>query len=234
MDHPDRHRTSTIMIVEDDVSLARGLTHNLEFEGYRVLSAHSAESGLGVLQEHTVDLIVLDVMLPKMSGLDLCRTLRSRDDRTPVIMLTARGEEIDRVLGLELGADDYVTKPFSVRELLARIKAVLRRTGEDQPGPDGCTFGAAEIDFERFEARARGQEVHLSPKEFGLLQFLIRNAGRPVSRRELLDQVWGYDEMPTTRTVDNHVADIRAKLEDDPSHPRHILTVHGVGYKFVP
>ena len=233
MDRPDLDRPATILIVEDDVALARGLAHNLEFEGYRVLSARDAETGLEILKKRSVDLVVLDVMLPRMSGFDLCRSLRAGDTRTPVVMLTARGEEIDRVLGLELGADDYVTKPFSVRELLARIKAVLRRTGGGPPDPDRCSFGEVVIDFQRFEAQVKGRPIHLSPKEFGLLRFLIQNEGRPVSRDELLDQVWGYDALPTTRTVDNHVSEIRAKLEDDPSRPRHILTVHGVGYKFV-
>lgn len=234
MDHSPAGGASTILIVEDDATLARGLTHNLEFEGYRVLAARDAETALGILGEQGVDLIILDVMLPRMSGFDLCRTLRTNDAQTPVVMLTARGEEIDRVLGLELGADDYVTKPFSVRELLARIKAVLRRTQGEQAEPDRCAFGSVVIDFQRFEAQVKGRQVHLSPKEFGLLRYLIRNEGRPVSRSELLDQVWGYDDPPTTRTIDNHVADIRAKLEEDPSHPAHILTVHGVGYKFAP
>jgi len=225
-------RAVTVLIVEDDTSLARGLAHNLEYEGYRVLSAGDAESALALLPEQEVDLIVLDVMLPRMSGLDLCRALRADQARTPIVMLTARGEEADRVLGLELGADDYVTKPFSVPELLARIKAVLRRTRQEEAAPGLCTFGTAEVDFQRFEARAGGQPVHLSPKQFGLLQYLVRHEGRPVPRAELLDEVWGYDDPPTTRTVDNHVADMRAKLEEDPANPAHILTVHGVGYKF--
>jgi len=173
-------------------------------------------------------------MLPNMSGFDLCRTLRSRGIRTPIIMLTARGEEKDRVLGLDMGADDYLTKPFSIRELLARIKAVLRRT--DAPGADveRFTFGEVELDFQRFEARVGEEQIHLSPKEFTLLKFFIQNEGRVVPRNELLDSVWGYDAFPSTRTIDNHVAGLRAKLEIDPAHPQHILTVHGVGYKFVP
>jgi DNA-binding response OmpR family regulator len=149
-------------------------------------------------------------------------------------MLTARGEEKDRVLGLDMGADDYLTKPFSIRELLARIKAVLRRT--DAPGADveRFTFGEVELDFQRFEARVGEEQIHLSPKEFTLLKFFIQNEGRVVPRNELLDSVWGYDAFPSTRTIDNHVAGLRAKLEIDPAHPQHILTVHGVGYKFVP
>jgi len=169
-----------------------------------------------------------------MSGFDLCRTLRSRGIRTPIIMLTARGEEKDRVLGLDLGADDYLTKPFSIRELLARIKAVLRRTDASGGDVERFAFGAVELDFQRFEARVGDEQIHLSPKEFTLLKFLIQNEGRVVPRSELLDSVWGYDAFPSTRTVDNHVAGLRAKLESDPAQPQHILTVHGVGYKFVP
>lgn len=224
----------TLLVVEDDTAMARGLAHNLEFDGYNVLLVRDAEDGLKMLEEQAIDLIILDVMLPNMSGFDLCRTLRSRGIRTPIIMLTARGEEKDRVLGLDMGADDYLTKPFSIRELLARIKAVLRRT--DAPGADveRFTFGEVELDFQRFEARVGEEQIHLSPKEFTLLKFLIQNEGRVVPRNELLDSVWGYDAFPSTRTIDNHVAGLRAKLEIDPAHPQHILTVHGVGYKFVP
>ena len=224
----------TLLVVEDDTAMARGLAHNLEFDGYNVLLVRDAEDGLKMLEEQAIDLIILDVMLPNMSGFDLCRTLRSRGIRTPIIMLTARGEEKDRVLGLDMGADDYLTKPFSIRELLARIKAVLRRT--DAPGADveRFTFGEVELDFQRFEARVGDEQIHLSPKEFTLLKFLIQNEGRVVPRNELLDSVWGYDAFPSTRTIDNHVAGLRAKLEIDPAHPQHILTVHGVGYKFVP
>ena len=224
----------TLLVVEDDTAMARGLAHNLEFDGYNVLLVRDAEDGLKMLEEQAIDLIILDVMLPNMSGFDLCRTLRSRGIRTPIIMLTARGEEKDRVLGLDLGADDYLTKPFSIRELLARIKAVLRRT--DAPGADveRFTFGEVELDFQRFEARVGEEQIHLSPKEFTLLKFFIQNEGRVVPRNELLDSVWGYDAFPSTRTIDNHVAGLRAKLEIDPAHPQHILTVHGVGYKFVP
>ncbi|MBT4501079.1 MAG: response regulator transcription factor [Gemmatimonadetes bacterium] len=224
----------TLLVVEDDTAMARGLAHNLEFDGYNVLLVRDAEDGLKMLEEQAIDLIILDVMLPNMSGFDLCRTLRSRGIRTPIIMLTARGEEKDRVLGLDMGADDYLTKPFSIRELLARIKAVLRRT--DAPGADveRFTFGEVELDFQRFEARVGEEQIHLSPKEFTLLKFFIQNEGRVVPRNELLDSVWGYDAFPSTRTIDNHVAGLRAKLEIDPAHPQHILTVHGVGYKFVP
>ena len=225
---------TTLLVVEDDTAMARGLVYNLEFDGYSVLLARDAEDGLKMLEEQAIDLIILDIMLPSMSGFDLCRTLRSRGIRTPIIMLTARGEEKDRVLGLDLGADDYLTKPFSIRELLARIKAVLRRTDASGGDVERFAFGAVELDFQRFEARVGDEQIHLSPKEFTLLKFLIQNEGRVVPRSELLDSVWGYDAFPSTRTVDNHVAGLRAKLESDPAQPQHILTVHGVGYKFVP
>lgn len=233
MTQPSTGAGTTILIVEDDATLARGLAHNLEFEGYAVVAAGDAETAVDLLRDRCVDLILLDVMLPRSSGLDLCRTLRAQDVQTPIVMLTARGEEADRVLGLELGADDYVTKPFSVPELLARIKAVLRRARPSRDEAQACSFGIAVVDFMRFDAQVNGEPVHLSPKQFGLLQYLVRHEGRPVTRGELLDEVWGYDNPPTTRTVDNHVADMRAKLEEDPSAPAHILTVHGVGYKFV-
>ena len=223
----------TLLVVEDDTAIAKGLAHNLEFEGYHVLSARDGETGLRLSRERSVDLMILDIMLPRMNGFDVCRTMRAEGIRTPIIMLTAKGQEIDRVLGLELGADDYVTKPFSIRELLARIKAVLRRTIEHIPDLDCVHFGEVILDFKKFEARVRGREVHLPPKSFGMIKHLIQNEGRVVSRSELLDRVWGYDTFPTTRTVDNHVAELRAGLEADPAHPEHILTVHGVGYKFV-
>ncbi|MFH1006508.1 MAG: response regulator transcription factor [Candidatus Latescibacterota bacterium] len=223
----------TLLVVEDDTAIAKGLAHNLEFEGYHVLSARDGETGLRLLRERSVDLMILDIMLPHMSGFDVCRAMRAEGIRTPIIMLTAKGQEIDRVLGLELGADDYVTKPFSIRELLARIKAVLRRTAGHIPDLNRVRFGEVVLDFGKFEACVRGCEVHLSPKAFGVIKHLIQNEGRVVSRNELLDRVWGYDTFPTTRTVDNHIAELRAGLEADPAHPEHILTVHGVGYKFV-
>jgi len=173
-------------------------------------------------------------MLPKLSGYELCRKLRSEGLTTPILMLTARGEEADRVLGLDLGADDYVTKPFSVRELLARIRALLRRAHPPRPLPDEVRFGDVVVDFRSYEAKKDGAAVDMTPKEFQLLRLLAARAGEVVSRGELLEEVWGYDTVPNTRTVDNHVASLRAKLEPDTSGTRHIQTVHAVGYKFVP
>ena len=227
---------STILVIEDERPIARVVIDNLEFEGYTVLAAYDGIQGLELALSGRADLILLDLMLPGMNGYDICRKLREEGLDTPVIMLTAKGEEIDKVLGLELGADDYVTKPVGIRELLARIRAVLRRAGrrDSESAREALAFGRARVDFARFEAEVDGESVHLSPKAFGVLKLLWERAGRAVSRGEILEQVWGYDVYPTTRTVDNHIAELRAALEPDPSNPRYILTVHGVGYRFVP
>ncbi len=225
-----------ILVIEDERGMAYGLRDNFEFDGHEVALAFDGEEGLRKAEELAPDLIILDLMLPKKSGFDVCRELRAAGSNTPIIMLTARGQEIDKVLGLELGADDYITKPFSVRELLARVKAVLRRAGE--PGSVAANWrrvGRLLVDFEHYQAQdERGQEVEMSVKEFDLLNYLVSHPGRAVSRDELLDKVWGYDNFPTSRTVDNFVVKLRKKVEVDPSKPRRILTVHGVGYKYVP
>jgi DNA-binding response OmpR family regulator len=232
---------TTILTVEDDPAILRGLTDNLRFEGYEVVTATDGETGYRLQREHKPDLIVLDVMLPRMSGLELCRKLRGEGIQTPILMLTARSEEPDRVLGLDLGADDYVTKPFSVRELMARVRALLRRSQPGQEGgadgaglPDDLRFSDAEIDFRSYEARVGGKPVEMTRKEFAVLRYLASRAGEVVTRDDLLNQVWGFEAYPSSRTVDNHVAGLRAKLERDASQPEHIKTVHGVGYKFVP
>jgi DNA-binding response OmpR family regulator len=222
-----------ILVVEDDPAILRGVSDNLRLESYEVVTAADGEAGDRLAHEARPDLIVLDLMLPKRSGYELCRKLRSEGQTTPVLMLTARGEEADRILGLDLGADDYVTKPFSVRELLARIRALLRRAHPPRPLPDELQFGDVEVDFRSYEAKKGGAPVDLTPKEFQLLRLLAARAGEVVSRGELLEDVWGYDTLPNTRTVDNHVASLRAKLEPDTPESRHIQTVHGVGYKFV-
>jgi len=224
-----------ILIIEDDLAILRGLKDNLEYDKYEVLTATDGEQGYCLIQEKKPDLIILDLMLPKISGYELCRKVREDGVTTPILMLTARGEEVDRVLGLDLGADDYVTKPFSVPELLARVRAILRRVQQSKKGPlpDELRFGKVFIDFKRFEAHRADEILNMSRKEFGILRLLAARVGEVVTRDELLDEVWGYEQYPTTRTVDNHIALLRSKLEEDPSKPRHLLTVHGVGYKLV-
>jgi DNA-binding response OmpR family regulator len=224
-----------ILIIEDDRAILRGLKDNLEYDKYDVLTATDGEQGYCLIQEKKPDLIILDLMLPKMSGYELCRKVREEGLTTPILMLTARGEEVDRVLGLDLGADDYVTKPFSVPELLARIRAILRRVQRSKIGPlpNELRFGKVVIDFKRFEAHRADKVLNMSRKEFGILRLLAARGGEVVTRDELLDEVWGYEQYPTTRTVDNHIALLRSKFEENPSKPRHLLTVHGVGYKLV-
>ena len=224
---------SRILVVEDDPAILRGLTDNLKLESYEALTATDGEAGYRLIREGQPDLIILDLMLPKLSGYELCRKVRSEGRATPILMLTARGEEADRVLGLDLGADDYLTKPFSIRELLARVRALLRRTHPTRPLPAQLHFDDLVVDFERYEAWSGNRVVEMTRKEFGLLRALAARGGQVVPREELLNEVWGYENYPSTRTVDNHVASLRAKLEPNPSEPRHLLTVHGVGYKFV-
>jgi DNA-binding response OmpR family regulator len=223
-----------ILVVEDDPAILRGLSDNLRLESYEVVTAADGEAGDRLAHETRPDLIVLDLMLPKLSGYELCRKLRAERVTTPILMLTARGEESDRVLGLDLGADDYVTKPFSIRELLARVRALLRRAHPPSALPDEVRFGDVVVDFRSYEAKRGGTPVDMTPKEFQLLRLLAARAGEVVSRGELLEDVWGYETLPNTRTVDNHVASLRAKLEPDRSTTPHIQTVHGVGYKFAP
>jgi DNA-binding response OmpR family regulator len=222
-----------LLVVEDDPAILRGLADNLRFESYDVVSATDGETAYRLMHERKPDLIVLDLMLPNMSGYELCRKARSEGVTTPIVMLTARGEESDRILGLDLGADDYVTKPFSVRELLARVRAVLRRTQPAASAIDELRVDDVVVDFRKYEARKGDAPIELTRKEYGLLRLLAQRAGDVVSRGELLDEVWGYEATPTTRTVDNHVASLRAKLEVNPSEPRHLITVFGVGYKWV-
>jgi DNA-binding response OmpR family regulator len=221
-----------VLVIEDDAAIARGLADALGYEGYDVTLARTGEDGLRLLQEREPQLVILDVMLPGMSGFEVCRRARREHADLAILMLTARGQEVDRVMGLDLGADDYVTKPFSLPELLARVRALLRRK-QPQSTPSRITFGDVVIDFARYEATRAGRALQLSPKEYALLRFLAARAGTVVSRGELLRDIWGFERLPTTRTVDNHVALLRGKLEPDPPHPRHLLTVHGVGYKLM-
>jgi len=222
-----------VLLVEDEAGLILTLTDRLEAEGFAVKSATDGESGLRAALAENFDLIILDVMLPRKNGYDVCRDLRQKGVNTPVLMLTAKGETIDKVLGLKLGADDYLTKPFEVIELLARIEALLRRAPQASgAAAEVFRFGDVEIDFKRAEVAKNSQTVELSAMEFRLLQFLIENRGAVHSRNQLLDEVWGYDAMPSTRTVDVHIAWLRQKLEDNPKYPQFIQTVHGMGYKF--
>ena len=224
---------SRVLVVEDDPAILRGLADNLRFDAHDVLTATDGEAGYRLARDKRPDVIVLDLMLPRMSGYEVCRKLRAEGVETPIIMLTARGEEADRILGLDLGADDYVTKPFSIGELLARIRALLRRSQPLKKQPDELRFADVVIDFRRYEARRDDRVLELTRKEFGMLRFLAARAGEVVSRDDLLNEVWGYESSPTTRTVDTHVATLRAKLEADPAKPRHLQTIHGVGYKWV-
>ena len=222
-----------VLVVEDDAAILRGLTDNLEAESYVVLTARDGEAGYAILEQEEPDLVILDLMLPKLSGYEICQRARSEGMTVPILMLTAKGTESDRVLGLDLGADDYVTKPFSVRELLARVRALLRRGQAADAVPDNLQFDDVVVDFKSFEARKGGEVIKLTRKEFGTLRFLAGRRGEVVRRDELLREVWNYKRHPTTRTVDNHVASLRSKIEKDPSDPRHLLTVHRVGYKLV-
>jgi DNA-binding response OmpR family regulator len=225
-----------ILIIEDDVSILGGLRDVLIFKSYEVLTAEDGEEGYNAAVRDKPDLIILDIMLPRMDGFALCKKLRAENNQTPILMLTARGQEMDKVQGLDCGADDYVTKPFSLPELLARVRALLRRTpdGKNQKNlPDTLEIGPVRLNFKTYEVRRSGEPLSLSPKEFGILRFLGARAGEVVSRDEILDEVWGYELYPTTRTVDNHIAQLRSKLEPDPSNPRYLITVHGIGYKLV-
>ncbi len=224
---------AAILIVEDEPQMQIGLQDNLEFEGYEVDVAGDGRSGLEKILNNRYDLVLLDVMLPQMSGFDVCKKAREKGRKTPIIMLTAKGEEIDKVLGLELGADDYLTKPFSLRELLARIKAVLRRSENPSPASESLRIGRLEVDFKLFNAYQDDEPVPMTHREFELLKYLWQHQGEVLSRDRLLDDVWNYEESPTTRTVDNFIMRLRQKIETDPAHPRHILTAHGTGYRFV-
>ena len=222
-----------ILIVEDEPAMVAGLRDNFEYEGYDVISAGDGVQGLERALAEQPDLVVLDVMMPRMSGLDVCKQLKAKRPALPIIMLTARGQEIDKVVGLELGADDYVTKPFSIRELMARVKAVLRRVSPPLTTPEVYRFSDVEVNTRNNEVRRAGAPVDLSSKEFALLAYFVAHPAETLSRDRLLDAVWGYENYPNTRTVDTHVLHLRQKLEANPEEPRLILTVHGSGYKFV-
>ena len=229
----EARRPAKILVVEDEPNMVAGLRDNFEFEGYEVITARDGVEGLQRALDESPDLVVLDVMMPRLSGLEVCRQLRAKRASIPIIMLTARGQEVDKVVGLELGADDYVTKPFSIRELLARVKAILRRTAVIPKDQDRHSFGDVEVDLQRCRVVRSGKALDISSTEFELLKYFICHAGETLSRDRLLEDVWGYDNYPTTRTIDTHLVRLRQKLEPDPEQPQYFLTVHGTGYRFV-
>ncbi|MGC9335169.1 MAG: response regulator [Anaerolineae bacterium] len=233
-------RRETVLVVEDDLTLLEALEYNLAAEGYEILTATDGLAALEVARQELPDLIVLDLMLPRLDGFEVCRILR-RETAVPILMLTARVDEVDRVVGLEMGADDYLTKPFSMRELLARVKALLRRVrlireelAEEHVGaqPERLVFGDLVVDLDRRDVLVRGESVRLKPQEYELLVFLIRHPGMALSRDLLLERVWGWDYVGGSRTVDVHVRWLREKIEEDPANPERIVTVRGVGYCF--
>ena len=223
-----------ILVVEDEPAILRGLADNLRREQHEVFTAEDGEEGYRLVSEKRPDLVILDLMLPTLSGYEVCRKMRAEGMTMPILILTARGEETDRVLGLDLGADDYIVKPFSVRELLARVRAHLRRAQPVTSAADQIAVGEVTVDFRSYEARRAGQPLQMTRREFQALRLLVSRPGEVVTREEMLEQVWGLHVYPTTRTVDNHIAALRAMLEPDPAHPRHLLTVRGVGYKWTP
>src|SRR5438128_1092539 len=222
-----------ILIVEDEPNMVAGLRDNFEYEGCQVATALDGVDGLEQALKNSPDLIIIDVMMPRMSGLDVCKQLKSKRPSVPIIMLTARGQEVDKVVGLELGADDYVTKPFSIRELLARVKAVLRRAHTVPKEQDRYSFGDVDVNLRSCQVSRKGRALDFSSKEFELLKYFLCHPGETLSRDRLLEEVWGYERFPTTRTVDAHIVRLRQKVEPKPEEPRFILTVHGTGYKFV-
>lgn len=222
-----------ILVIEDDSSILRVLKDNLTFEGYKVLVASDGKKGFDLALRKKIDMLLLDIMLPGMSGYEICTRLKIERPEIPIIMITARGADMDKISGLDVGADDYVTKPFSMQELMARIRAVFRRYNLRTNISDEVSFGIAKLDFKKFQAFVNNIEVKLSSKEYAIMKYLIHHKGDVVHRHDLLEEVWGYNVMPTTRTVDNFMLELRKKLEKDSSQPKHIITVRGIGYKFI-
>ena len=223
-----------ILIVEDDPGILLSLKDEFESQGYEVSVAEDGQKGFKMAKQQKPDLIILDIMLPVLDGYEVCKRLRMEGDTTPIIMLTVKDKEIDRVLGLELGADDYVTKPFSLLELMARVKSVLRRTEERTKDLTSYSFGQVELDFKKYEAKKKGKKLELTPLEFQMLKLFIQRKEQVVSRDDFLNKIWGEDNTYVSfRTVDSHIANIRKKIEDDPSNPKHIISIRGVGYKFI-
>ena len=228
----DNSRAEKILIIEDDKAILGGLERNLRFEGFDVVTASDGEKGLEIAVDGEQDLIVLDIMLPKVSGFEICRLLKQNKIDTPVIILSAKGRESDKIKGLDLGADDYISKPFSVRELIARINAVLRRKRRDENKYEEYAFGNVVIDFRGQSVRRKKKRIDMSAREFKLLRHLVENEGKVLDRNTILNHVWGYDYYGTARTVDNFINRLRQKVEQDPNNPKFIITVFGIGYKF--
>ncbi len=222
-----------ILVIEDDLSILLGLKDNLMMEGYDVITAANGKDGLIMANERNFDLLILDIMLPGMNGFEICKKVKKEKSNMPIIMLTARSSEMDKIAGLDYGADDYITKPFSISELLARIRALLRRAYPEKKKLETYTFGNVTIEFTKMEAFAQGKEIRLTKKEYSILEYFIQHEGEVVHRHDLLNEVWGYDNIPTTRTIDNFILDIRKKIEKVPSNPKHIVSISGVGYRFV-
>ena len=222
-----------ILIIEDDPAISIGLQDSLIEEHYEVMSEDDGERGFNKAMKENFDLILLDIMLPSKNGIDICRDLRNNGVNSAILLLTSKKEEMDKVLGLEIGADDYVTKPFSIRELLARIKALLRRNSVVIKDIEEYSFGNILVDFKKQEATINNESLQLSSTEYKILKYLIQHEGEVITRDSFLDDVWGYDSFPTTRTVDNYILSLRKQIEDDPSNPKHIITIHKAGYKFV-
>ncbi len=226
------NRKKHILVVEDDLSILMGLRDNLISEGYEVSTANNGTIAINLIFEKVFDLVILDIMLPGMNGFEICKKVKTEKPLLPIIMLTARSSEMDKIAGLDYGADDYITKPFSISELLARIRAILRRAYPVKEKLEKYTFGNVTIDFKKMEIFVDGKEIQFTKKEFSILEYFIQNEGEVVHRHDLLNEVWGYNKVPTTRTVDNFILDIRKKIEKTPSNPKHIVSISGVGYKF--
>lgn len=222
-----------ILLVEDELTMVAALRDAFQHHGFSVKTATDGETGIHVALREQPDLVILDVMLPDLEGFEVCRRLREQGFSAPIVMLTARSEEVDRIVGLEIGADDYVTKPFSMRELIARVKAHLRRVSRDTAAPSQCSFGDVRVDFRKLTLLRDGRSVPMTSTEWSILQCLAEHRNEIVTREQILNHVWGYETYPDSRTVDTHILNLRHKLEADPRNPRLILTVHGLGYKFI-
>jgi DNA-binding response OmpR family regulator len=224
----------TILVIEDDISILRGLMDTLEFEGYSVITEIDGQKGLKLALEKEIDMLLLDIMLPGINGHEICRKVKTKKNDLPIIMITAKGSEIDKVTGLDVGADDYVTKPFSIPELLARIRALFRRI-DDEIKTESCySFGNVSMDFIKYETHVDNKNVQLSSKEYSIMKYFINHPNEVINRFDLLQKVWGFNIIPTTRTVDNYILSLRKKLEKTPSKPEHLISIRGVGYKFLP